>query len=100
MNKWVLIGIAIVIVGVTVGLIWAKVGKTTGDYIEQTVETKDVVRKQAALIKVRKMIQMHLAMKGSYPAAIEDLDGLPRLPDGWAYDYVPETGKVDLVERK
>lgn len=95
MWKW--LGLGVLVIGIIAACIWAYVGKTTGEYIDETIQAPDIARENLALPQVEQKIRMHYATKGTYPATLEELGDLPRPREGYTYDYDPETGKVALL---
>ena len=98
MWKWALL--AVLVVGVGAGLIWAKVGKTTGDYIQHTIEQKEFAGRVAAELSARNLVKSHVIKNGSYPESLDDVEGLPTLPEGWIYDYDSSQGMVSIVREE
>ena len=94
----ILLGAIVLVIGGIGFVVWAKVGKTTGENIEHTIQAPDIAREILSIPQVERKIQAHLAAHGSYPESLEVLGELPRLPDGKDYAYDPEDGSVWLVD--
>ncbi|MCZ6691895.1 MAG: hypothetical protein O7H41_20095 [Planctomycetota bacterium] len=94
MWKWIIP--VVVTVGVGAGIVWGMVGKTTGDYIDHTVQAAEFVRRRTVVLSAQNKIKSHLMKNGSYPATIDEVEGLPTLPEGWVYSYDPYDGKVEV----
>ena len=94
MWKWIIP--VVVTVGVGAGIVWGMVGKTTGDYIDHTVQAAEFVGRRTLVLGVQNKIKSYLMKNGSYPATIEEVEDLPTLPEGWVYSYDPYDGKVEV----
>jgi len=73
------------------------------DYLLIQAKTLNQAKKLQFLLSVQSSLRAYLAIKGRYPASLDDLaaEGMPApaLPEGLEYKYDPTTGAVDVVKR-
>ena len=93
----ILLGALVLVIGGIGFAVWGKVGKTTGENIEHTLQAPDIAHENLSIPQVERKIQAFVAAHGSYPESLEVLGELPRLPDGVEYGYDPEDGSVWLI---
>jgi hypothetical protein len=96
MWKWA--ALVVVVVGVAAGLVWGIVGKSTaGEYVEHTIQQKEVTQRRMAVPKIDQKIKSYLIEHGTYPESLDVLEGLPPAPPGFEYEYDPKQGTVYLL---
>ncbi len=71
-------------------------------YLQNVIRAKGVAQQQLALISARQSVQAYRVIHDRLPRDLDELQRagfpLPELPDGKAYRYVPETGRVWLAD--
>ena len=93
-----LIGL-VCVVGIIGWLLLGGDGSGGGGAIDQQIKTKDLASKSIWESEIKRLLKGHEAMNGSFPEYLEDLEGVRVLPEGWRWDYDPETGSA-RIERK
>ena len=96
MWKWIVA--LVLVVGTIAAIVIGQLGKTTGEYVEATIQAPDITRIKLAVPQVEQRVRMHMATKGAYPATLDEVAPLPRVPEGYSFGYEPATGRVWLIK--
>ena len=95
MWKWGVL--VIIVIGVGAGLVWGRVGETTGDYIEHTIQQTEFTGRRAVGLAAQNKVKDYVVKHGAYPASVDDIEGLPELPEGYTFDYDPNEGRITII---
>jgi hypothetical protein len=71
---------------------------TGGSYLDRTLATREFAERTLWEAEVASSIKMHELEHGSMPASLDELEQLRDLPEGWGWDYDPQTGAARIVE--
>jgi len=71
-------------------------------YLQNVIKAKRVAQQELALMSAQQSVEAYRVINDRLPRDLEELQRagfpLPKLPDGNAYRYVPETGKVWIAD--
>ena len=71
-------------------------------YLQNVIKAKRVAQRELALMSAQQSVEAYRVINDRLPHDLEELQRagfpLPKLPDGNAYRYVPETGKVWIAD--
>ena len=64
--------------------------------ITHKIEQKEITKKKLLEIRANQAVKGYKAEHGEFPESLDDIEGLPDLPENRGWIYNPKTGKVSV----
>ena len=89
--------VGLIAVAAIVGVVAVGAGGRDPGAIESGVAARDEARRFAMERQVAARVDAWHIRQGSYPGSLNDLEEVPALPEGYAWEYDPGTGRARIV---